>query len=101
MPGQWEGRTRAHELPPDWATRIVPTIKARDSYRCTWHDNGQRCTGPADEVDHIERGNCHEPWNLRSLCRYHHRRKTSAEGNAARWRVKTKRPPEKHPGLID
>lgn len=99
MPGNWAGSTRRQRLPANWSTEIVPRIKARDSYRCTWIDNGQRCTGPADEVDHRDRHAGDTDTNLRSLCRYHHARKTTQEGNEARWRYTNRRPPEQHPGL--
>jgi hypothetical protein len=36
---------------------------------------------------------------LRSLCAEHHARKSSAEGNAARWKFTEKRPKPTHPGL--
>lgn len=100
MSGQWKNSTRKQRLPSNWETTIVPRIKARDGNRCTWVDNGHRCTGPADDVDHRDRHAGDHDDNLRSLCRQHHAHKTSREGNAERWRYTNRRPPEQHPGLI-
>lgn len=77
-------------------------ILKRDDYRCTWMDNGQRCTERATDVDHIVpdfEGGTDDDANLRSLCPPHHRRKTAAEGVAARARNPRRRPAEQHPGL--
>lgn len=101
MSGGWQGSNRRAELPPNWDTDIRPRILARDGYRCTWRTNYKRCRATATDVDHIKRGNDHSDANLRSLCDWHHKRKSSAEGNAARQRWSIKRPAEKHPGLID
>lgn len=95
----WEGSTRRSRLPPDWpATRL--RILERDSHRCTWIENGKRCTERATDVDHRVPGDDHSDRNLRSLCPWHHRRKSSAEGAAARAPQPTqRRPPEQHPGV--
>lgn len=83
---------------PQWR-RLRLLILERDSYDC-YVCHGQANPGPADEVDHID-GNHHNnhPSNLAAIhdqpC---HRRKSSAEGNAARW-GQTRRPVEAHPGL--
>lgn len=101
MAGQWVGSTRRAQLPPDWG-RTRTRILHRDQHRCTWitdrHTN-QRCDQQAVEVDHIQRGNDHNDTNLRSLCSWHHKKKTSIEGNTSRRRLTTKRTPEQHPGL--
>lgn len=97
MPG-WAHSTRRARLPPGWSTRIVPRILARDGGVC------YLCGQPgADTVDHIRAGDDHADSNLAAVhdrtpphC---HRYKSSAEGNAARWRVREKREPERHPGL--
>lgn len=91
---------RAERLPPDWPT-IHLAVLERDGHRCTvLMRNGTRCTDRATEVDHIVPGDDHRPENLRAICTWHHRRKSSAEGNAARRRLTTQRPAEAHPGLL-
>lgn len=100
MPGGWAGSTRRAGLPPDWPATCV-RIKARDQY-CMWFENSHRCCGPPDEVDHIvplHLGGTDEDANLRALCRFHHARKSSAEGNARRWAIRERRPAEPHPGM--
>jgi 5-methylcytosine-specific restriction enzyme A len=98
MPGGWADSDRTSRLPAGWK-QVAAAVKARDGHRCTWLERGVRCAGPADEVDHVIAGDDHSERNLRSLCTDHHRRKSSAEGNAARWRVSNRRPRERHPGL--
>ncbi|THA56114.1 HNH endonuclease [Streptomyces sp. A1136] len=100
MSGGWEGSTRRDELPPNWQSELRPFVLQRDGYRCRWHEDGPTCGHHANQVDHIEPGNDHRPENLQALCAYHHKIKTSREGNAARWRETARRPPERHPGLI-
>jgi 5-methylcytosine-specific restriction enzyme A len=98
MSGNWEGSTRAARLPSDWATATVPRIMARDHGIC------HLCGQPgADTVDHKNPGDDHSDANLGAVhdrtpphC---HRRKSSKEGNQARWKHTTKRPREVHPGL--
>lgn len=74
----------------------------RDGHRCTaLLEDGTRCPAKATDVDHIVRGDNHDLPNLRALCGWHHARKSSAEGNAARRRGPShRRPPEQHPGLL-
>lgn len=100
MPG-WKNSTRKQTLPPNWAT-LRKSILTRDQERCTWDDHGDRCTRPATEVDHVIPGQDHTPQNLRSLCRIHHRAKSSSEGGTAssKRRAKRQRPTEQHPGII-
>jgi 5-methylcytosine-specific restriction endonuclease McrA len=80
-------------------------VRRRDGYRCTWRDDyGQRCDGDADEVDHIVPGDDHGDSNLRSLCTYHHAKKSAHEGGAANAKRRAKitkkfRRNETHPGL--
>ncbi|WP_207391461.1 hypothetical protein [Streptomonospora litoralis] len=62
--------------------------------------DGRRCTRAATEVDHIKGKHDHRDQNLQALCEWHHRRKSSAEGNAQRRRFSNRRPPEQHPGLL-
>lgn len=98
MAGKWAHSTRAARLPPGWSTRVVPRILARDHYTC--YLCGQL---GADTVDHVVPGDDHSDANLAAVhdrnpphC---HRHKSSAEGNAARWKVREARPPERNPGL--
>jgi 5-methylcytosine-specific restriction protein A len=100
MPGQWKGSNRRAELPADWETAIRPRILARDGYQCTWIEDGVRCTARATDVDHIGDKHDHSDENLRGICDWHHKKRTAAQGNAARKRVPEKRRPEPHPGLI-
>jgi 5-methylcytosine-specific restriction enzyme A len=117
MSGQWEGSTRSSDLPPEWAPVIRPAILERDGHQCTWiegeHEGGlttylagtynpdDRCTARATDVDHAGDRDDHRPEVLRALCSWHHDRKSSAEGNAARTRITTKRAKAKHPGLVE
>ena len=115
MPGRWAGSRRRDELPADWVPVVRPAVLARDGYRCTWLDGypdggherylagryhtHQRCQQPARDVDHVGDRHDHRPESLRSLCGWHHDRRSSAQGNAARRRPSNRRPVEEHPGL--
>lgn len=96
----WPERSRRHaELPADWPA-IRTRILQRDGYRCTWTDNGIRCTQRATDVDHINDRHNHTDSNLRSLCDWHHKQRTARQGVAARGHGPTRRrPTEPHPGL--
>lgn len=96
----WENSNRRHELPHDWQTRRVRVLR-RDSYKCQARDSsGIKCGHPANQVDHIERGNNHDEDNLQALCRWHHARKSAAEGaEARRPRPRQAREPERHPAF--
>ncbi len=95
----WEGSDRAARLPRDWRERRAKVLE-RDGHRCTvLMRNGSRCRDRATEVDHIVPGDDHRLDNLRAICAWHHARKSSAEGNAARTRLSSYREPERHPGL--
>lgn len=105
MPG-WAGSDRRQRLPKDWP-RIRNHVLKRDGRRCTERDpdTGRRCDELATEVDHIVPGDNHDPSNLRSLCEWHHRSKSSREGAQARNRIRAKnaqrfKRTEQHPGLI-
>lgn len=104
MPG-WEGSDRRSRLPANW-TSLRRKILRRDGGRCTHRDQyGERCAEPATEVDHIVAGDDHRESNLRSLCEWHHQRKSSQEGAAGRaatWRRNNRkfRRSDPHPGLI-
>jgi 5-methylcytosine-specific restriction endonuclease McrA len=94
MSGRWQGSTRARRLPANWVT-IRSAILRRDGNRC--QIRGPRCTGTANEVDHIQVGDDHRTQNLQAACTQCHRDKTQAEAKAARPR--RARTPEPHPGL--
>lgn len=91
---------RAQRLPADWQARRLRVLR-RDRYSCQARmSTGQRCLERANQCDHIEPGDNHDLENLQALCRWHHARKTSAEGAAARVYVEPRRrKPEAHPGL--
>lgn len=96
----WETSDRRSRLPADWH-RIRARILRRDGYVCQATDSmGRLCLEPARDVDHIVPGDDHSETNLQALCRWHHSRKSSEEGAAARQpRPSRRRAPEKHPGL--
>ncbi len=77
-------------------------VLRRDSYRCQAKDSlGVRCDAYANQCDHIVAGDNHDEDNLQALCRWHHDRKSSAEGAAARRpRATQRREPEAHPGMV-
>lgn len=95
----WEGSTRRQRLPSDWAQRRARVLR-RDGHRCTVVTDGHRCPAPADEVDHIVRGDDHRMSNLASICTDHHKRKTAREAADARRATSNRRPREAHPGLV-
>ncbi len=95
----WAGSDRRDTLPSNWKT-IRRRILDRDNYRCTWVDNGNRCTQVANQVDHMGDRSDHRDSVLRSLCAWHHGKVSSAQGNAARWRFTMRRPDERHPGML-
>jgi 5-methylcytosine-specific restriction protein A len=96
----WETSTRSTRYPDDWALRRLRVLR-RDGYRCQARDStGAQCGDPANQCDHIVAGDDHSEDNLQALCRWHHARKSSAEGAAARKpRAKQAREPEPHPSF--
>lgn len=93
---------RAARLPPDWRRRRAHVLR-RDGYRCQARDYlGALCGEPANQCDHMVRGDDHSLANLQALCEWHHRRKTAQEGGraSARARVPREREPERHPGFL-
>lgn len=95
----WDGSDRRSRLPRDWTKRRA-AVKARAGGRCeALMADGYRCKEAGTDCDHIQHGDDHSLGNLQWLCRWHHSRKSSAEGNAARSRPTSKRPTEQHPGL--
>jgi hypothetical protein len=104
MPGGWQGSTRLNTLPDNW-----PHLRAQRRHiaegRCEWiKANGARCNRPCwddGECDHAVHRNDHRIESLRWLCKTHHGRKSSREGNDAhRERPSRLRPAEVHPGVI-
>lgn len=99
MSGQWENSNRRSQLPDNW-NQLKAYIAERDNHRCQeLMRDGTPCQDIGTECDHIEHGNNHSPDNLRMLCKWHHARKSSAEGNAARKTYTERRPKESHPGF--
>ena len=96
----WETSNRRERLPEDWTLRRVRVLR-RDGYRCQARDSmGGSCGAKANQVDHIQPGDDHSLDNLQALCAWHHARKSSAEGAAARRPPATRnREPEPHPGI--
>lgn len=102
----WEGSTRKESLPADWPRRRRAVFQ-RDGWRCTYVDpqTRDRCRGPAEECDHIGDRLNHDPSNLRSMCSYHHGKKSGGQGGVARAKklaqAKRKfRRDEDHPGSL-
>ncbi|WP_405991089.1 HNH endonuclease [Streptomyces sp. NBC_00986] len=100
MSGGWVGSNRRAELPPDWYTAIRPAVLQRDEYRCRNRIDGRACARPANQVDHIGAKDDHRLEMLQALCVDCHAKKSSRQGNDARWAERMTRPPERHPGLI-
>jgi 5-methylcytosine-specific restriction enzyme A len=101
MPWDSGRSARSERLPDDWAVRRIRVLR-RDGYRCQARlEDGGICAHPASDVDHVQRGDNHDLANLQALCKWHHARKSSAEGAAARKpRPTQKRAPEAHPGAV-
>lgn len=105
MPWETDGSSKRRlELPHNWYTEIVPTVKRRDGNVCQWprpSRAGGICGQPGRDVDHKTDRNSHRLEDLWLLCRWHHRKKTEAESAEARRAIldKTRHPVEKNPGL--
>ena len=104
----WAGSDRRQRLPDDWEKRRARVLR-RDGHRCTeqvtTNRGTERCPEKATDVDHVRPGDDHSYGNLRSLCAWHHQRKSSREGAAAmaakRRRIANRfRRVETHPGLL-
>lgn len=102
MSGGWAGSDRKARLPDNWQ-ELRKAVRERSGGRCeVIKKNGQRCWDRATDCDHIKPGDDHSLSNLRDICTWHHRRKSSREGNAAQaeQRAVLKYPVETHPGVI-
>jgi hypothetical protein len=77
-----------------------------DGHRCTARDAYQeRCAEPAEECDHIGDRDDHRIEMLRSLCKWHHGKKSGAQGaeaaaKARAFHNKKFRRTEAHPGAL-
>ncbi len=76
----WQGSTRRQTLAPDhgaWRRDVLE----RAGYACEWVTDGVQCNAPANQADHIARGEDEG----QALCPPHHARKSAREGAEARW----------------
>jgi 5-methylcytosine-specific restriction endonuclease McrA len=99
----WQSSTRRAELPKNW-NRLRMRVLRRDGFLCQEvFSTGEKCGSVATDVDHIIAGDDHSMGNLRALCAWCHRKKSSSEGGqaAALTRVRTERPKPTHPALED
>ena len=97
MPGGWADSTRSARLPANWS-QIRARILRRDQHRCQVLIDRIICGAYATDVDHVIPNDDDSDANLRAICAWHHRRKSSVEGNKARRRLSRKRAAEPHPG---
>ena len=119
MSGQWKDSSRGSEL-TSLFYRMRPLVLARDRHECQWVDplvvkdysthvhvhvseeiqiaSITICGEYATDVDHIN-GHDDDMGNLQSLCSYHHDKKSSKQGNDARWQHSSKRTSERHSGI--
>jgi 5-methylcytosine-specific restriction protein A len=81
----WNTSNRKQRLPNDWPA-ITQRIKKRDGHRCRSKlPSGKRCPRTTKlQVDHVIPGDDHCDANLATICEHHHKKKSSAEGHAAR-----------------
>lgn len=98
---KWD--TSKHRRDPAHWKALRALVAERDNHRCQeFMRDGTPCTDRGTECDHIinlASGGTDDLENLRMLCKWHHARKSSAEGNAARTALTERRPKEAHPGL--
>ena len=96
----WQGSNRRSRLPHNWSQlRQQTEFRAGGQCEASLLD-GTRCPDQGTDCDHIVAGDDHSLSNLQWLCRWHHRKKTAAEGNRRVYRVSEKHPPETHPGML-
>lgn len=94
------GEEKGRELPANWESEIVPAVKDKAGGRCQWTlPSGRRCPRRGTDVDHIGPNHVHKLNNLRLLCSFHHDKRTSKQGLAARAARKAQkfRRGEEHP----
>jgi 5-methylcytosine-specific restriction protein A len=99
---KWDTSTRRKD-PAHWKA-LRALVAERDQHRCQefMRDNTP-CPDRGTECDHIinlASGGTDSLDNLRMLCKWHHGKKSSAEGHAGQKYVTEKRPKVKHPGLM-
>jgi hypothetical protein len=95
-PGAWRTTPR----PRGWKALRAQVLE-RDGNQCTWIEDGERCTGEGTDADHIADPQDHSPANLRTLCGYHHRKRTAIQARAAHGPLPSRaRPAAPHPGLV-
>ncbi len=102
MSGGWAGSDRKDRLPADWPL-LRQVVIERAGGRCEARKkDGRRCWDKGTDVDHKVAGDDDSIANLQLLCTWHHARKSSIEGNAAKaaYRAQLKHPVESHPGII-
>jgi 5-methylcytosine-specific restriction protein A len=103
----WQATSgRTAQLPPNWP-RIRDHVLDRDRHQCQWEGadpwrpSEPMCLAHAPEVDHKGDAADHDPANLRALCTDHHRLRTAAQGNAARWAHRRHRPRPRYSWQLD
>ncbi|MEU3318863.1 HNH endonuclease signature motif containing protein [Streptomyces sp. NPDC006785] len=95
-PSAWRTTPR----PRGWKTLRAQALE-RDGQQCTWIDDGERCPEQGTDADHIGDPEDHSLSNLRTLCGYHHRKRTAMQARAARGPTPSRhRPAQAHPGLL-
>jgi 5-methylcytosine-specific restriction endonuclease McrA len=98
---RWDSSRRRPD-PRGWQA-LRALVFERDLNRCQEHmRDGTPCTDRGTEVDHIiplSAGGTDDLENLRLLCTWHHARKSSREGAAARKPISERKPREAHPGF--
>lgn len=96
----WANSTRRQRLPSNWSF-LREQVKKRAGDQCeAYLNNGLRCVEVGTDCDHIVAGDNHSLDNLQLLCSWHHKRKSSQEGQRAKKKPITERhPKERHPGL--
>lgn len=88
------------DLPPNW-WKLVAETKRLAGGRCQWRlPSGKRCPRDGTDADHIGNNEDHSQGNLRWLCSFHHKKRTSAQALAARVGPPKKVREEQHPGRL-
>ncbi|KTR04354.1 hypothetical protein NS184_12130 [Curtobacterium luteum] len=97
----WATSDRRSRLPADWRRRRAAVLAHARRWCQALDSLGGRCNEHATDCDHVEHGDDHSLDNLHALCRWHHARKSSAEGASARRpKAAPTWAPEPHPGLV-